>query len=86
MPGGADEQQRGADVLWSVQVDAAAGVEVVDEGRRRRSSGARGHCEEEDEDEEARGKMKRTPVPIYREMEKRHARESRRPKMIIWLH
>ena len=31
MPGGADEQQRGAAVLWSVQVDAAAGVEAVDE-------------------------------------------------------
>ena len=31
-------------------------------------------------DEEAREKMKRTPAPIYKGMDTRHARESRRPK------
>ena len=59
---GADGQRRRGTVLWSVQVDAAAEVEAVDEGRRRRSSDAQGHCEEEDIDKGARvKKMKRTP-------------------------
>ena len=39
-----------------------------------------GCAKEEDEDEEARGKMKRTHVPIYKGVDTRHARESRRPK------
>ena len=34
----------------------------------------------EDEDKEARGEMKRTPVPIYKRMDTRYALESRRPK------
>ena len=47
---------------------AAAGLEAAEESR------------EEDEDEEARGKMKRTPIPIYKRMDTGHARELRRPK------
>ena len=48
-------QWRGAAVFWSVQGDAAAGVEAGDEGRRRRSSGALERCEEEEEGEKAKG-------------------------------
>ena len=55
---------------------------------RRRSTAAAElgrlrHCEEEDEDEEARGEMKRTPIPIYKAVDGWHARESRRLKK--WL-
>ena len=49
------EERRGAAFLWCVQGDAAAGVEAVDEGRRRRISGALGRCEEKDEDEKEKG-------------------------------
>ena len=63
----ADEQRRGVAVFWFVQGDAAAGVEAVHEGRRRRSAGALEHCEEEDEDEKAKGENgKRTRGLIYR--------------------
>ena len=63
----ADEQWKGAAMFWFVQGDAAAGVEAVDEGRRRRSSGALERCEEEDEDEKAKGESeKRTRGPIYK--------------------
>lgn len=41
--------------FWSVQGDAAAGVDEEDEGQRRRSSGALGRREEEDEGEKAKG-------------------------------
>ena len=37
-------------------------------------------CGEEDEDEEARGGNDKDPVPIYKRMDTRHVRESRRPK------
>ena len=50
----ADEQRRGAAAFWFVQGDAASGVEAVDEDRRRQSSGALEHCQEEDEDEKAK--------------------------------
>ena len=40
-------------------------------------------CEEEDEDEDARGEMKRTLSPIYKAVDRWHARESRRLKMIM---
>jgi hypothetical protein len=67
-------------VLWFVQVDAAAGVEAVDEvdggGARARVGVARRKMKTRRQG----GKMKMTPVPIYKEMGKRHARESRRPK------
>ena len=43
-------------MLWSVQVDAAAGVEVVDEGRRQQSLGVQGRYGEEDEHEGTRVK------------------------------
>ena len=63
----ADEQCRGAAMFWFVQGDAAAGVEAVDEYRRRRSSGALECCKEEDEDEKAKGESeKRTRGPIYK--------------------
>ena len=51
----ADEQRRSAVMFWFVQGDAAAGVEAVDEGRRRRISCALEHCKEEDEGEKAKG-------------------------------
>ena len=75
----ADERRRHATVLWSIQVDAAAGVEAVHEvdsggararvvlrGRRRRRGG--------------KGEMNRTLAPIYKAVDRWHARESRRPK------
>ena len=39
-----------------------------------------GCAKEEDEDEEARGEMIKTRVPIYKGVDTRHARESRRLK------
>ena len=48
-------QRRSAAVLWSIQGDAAAGVEAVDEGRRRRSLAAMERREEEEEGEKAKG-------------------------------
>ena len=41
-------QRRSVAVLWSVQGDAAAGVEVGDEGQQRRSSGTLERSEEEE--------------------------------------
>lgn len=54
-------------MFWFVLGDAAAGVEVGDEGRRRRSSGALECCEKEEEGEKAKGENeKRTCDPIYK--------------------
>ena len=52
-------QRRGTAVLWSIQGDAAAGVEVGDEGRRRRSSCGLVRREEEEECEKERGENER---------------------------
>ena len=64
---GVVEQQRHADELWSVQVDAVTAVEAVakvDSGGGARTLRRRG---EEEEDEEARGgEVKGTPSPIYK--------------------
>ena len=59
------EEQRGTTFLWCVQGDAAAGVEAVDEGRQRRSSGVLERCEEKEEDEKAKGGMERGPVALF---------------------
>ena len=52
-------QRSGAAVFWSVQGDAAAGVEVGDEGRRRRSSCGMVRREEEEEGEKEMGENER---------------------------
>ena len=57
------EQRRRTAMLWFIQVDAAAGVVAVDEGRRRQSLGAQGRCEEEYKDEEGRVKNEKGPCP-----------------------
>ena len=42
-------------MFWFVQGDAAAGVEALNEDRRRRSSGALERCEEEEKEKKAKG-------------------------------
>ena len=49
-------QRWSAVVFWSVQGDAAAGVEVGDGGWRRRSLGTLDRCEEEEEGEKEKAK------------------------------
>ena len=61
--------RRGTAVLWSVQGDAAAGVEVGDEGRRRRSSCGLVHREEEEESEKERGRMRGESMVLFIRLE-----------------
>lgn len=49
-------QWRGAAAFWSVQGDAAVGVEAGDEGQRRRSLGTLERREEKEEGEKKKGK------------------------------
>ena len=64
------KQRRGVAVFWFVQGDAAAGVEAVNEDRRRRSSGALERCKEEEEDEKAKGgEWKDDPVALFIRLE-----------------
>ena len=62
-------QRRGAAVFWSVQGDAAAGVEVRDEGRRRRSSCGLVRRKEEQESEKERGRMRGESEALFIRLE-----------------
>ena len=71
-------QRSGAAVLWSVQGDAAAGVEVGDKGRRRRSSCGLVHRKEEEESEKERGENeRRVRGLIYKTRRTNNMRENR---------
>ena len=54
-------------MFWSIQGDAAVGVEAADEGRWWRSLGALEHREEEEEEMKIQGgEMERTLGLIYK--------------------
>ena len=70
-------QRSGAAVFWSIQGDAAAGVEVGDGGRRRRGSSGSVHREEE---ERRRRRMKDDSMVLFiRKQKNRQAQKTRRP-------
>ena len=60
------EERRGAAILWCVQGDAAAGVEVEDEAWRRQLSSGATSTQGRRRSEEAWGGMKETLGPIYK--------------------